>query len=289
MVKSKIQLRNIQNVAASKTALIDCPIGPRYHYVVLEETYGGGTNSLAGAFANVLEIRVKVNGRVQRTMSGAQLRDINILNGTAYDGVGATPNTTPTAIPIYFAEPWRKDAKDQDALAWATNKWSSFQIEVDLGAGTTPTLVASAIVDNFQPATPGGIVKVIRQSFPAVGISFDIASLDRRDWMQQVSLYASSGAATTNVKKVTVRLNSQILHELRYTANKALLQNFGMTPAASGRDAYVYDVVFDHDDLLGSSVNLEGSRDLTLTIETDAGETMSGSMVAILQRLGPPE
>jgi hypothetical protein len=39
----QIQLKNVQNVAASGTALIDLPIGKRYHRVVLEHGHASGT------------------------------------------------------------------------------------------------------------------------------------------------------------------------------------------------------------------------------------------------------
>jgi hypothetical protein len=38
---------------------------------------------------------------------------------------------------------------------------------------------------------------------------------------------------------------------------------------------------------LGSAVPADGSRDMTLTVE--AASAMSGTTVAIIQRLGPPE
>lgn len=288
MVKSKLQLRNVQNVAASKTALIDLPIGPRYQYIVIEHGYAAGTNTIAGAATNVSEIRIKVNGRVQRVYSGTQLRDLNLLNGTAYDCLGV-PNTAPgVSFPLFFSEPWRKDARDQDALAWTTSKWSSFQIEIDLGAAGTPTLVASAVVDALQADGQEGIVKVIRQQIPAAGTSFDVSTLDRRDWLQQISFYPDSGGTRTT-EKVTMRVNSNIVHELTFSANKALLTNYGMTPAASGRTAAITDLVMDHDDLLGSSLLLDGTRDLSITIETPVAGAMSGTIVAMIQRLGPPE
>lgn len=288
MVKYKVQLRSVSNVAASKTALIEIPCGDRCHAVILQHGYTAGTNTIAAAHTNISEIRVKVNGRVQRTMSGTQLRDMNLLNGTAYDSISTeVPNTAPgVSVPIFFAEPWRKDARDQDALAWPTNGWQSFQIEVDLGAASTPTLVAHAIFDTYRPEKPMGITKWIRQSFPAAGTSFDIPTIDRRDYLTQVSLYADSGGSN-EASKVTLRKDGAILHELTNTANKAMLQQNAMAPVASGRTAKIYDLVLDHDDLLGSAVDLNGSRDLTLTVE--AGGAMSGTVTGIIQRIGLPE
>jgi hypothetical protein len=288
MIKYRLQVRSVQNVAASKTALIDLPCGQRYHYIVLEHGFAAGTNTIAGAESNITEIRIKSNSRVQRIISGTQLRDMNLLNGTAYDCTGL-PNTAPgVTFPIYFAEPWRETPADQDALAWATSGWLSFQIEVDLGAASTPTLLAYAVVDDFVPPanTNPGIVKWIRQSLVPAGTQYDVVTLDRRDWLQQISIYPDSGASQAP-NLVTFKRNGQILHELSSAANTALLTNSFMTPAASGRTSGIYDLVFDHDGLLSSAVPMDGSRDSLL--EINSGSAMSGTQVAIIQRLGPPE
>jgi hypothetical protein len=285
MDKYRIQARVVKNVAASKTVLIELPVGPRYHYVAIQHGYASGTNTIAAAATNVNEVRVKKDGRVQRTVSGTQLRDMNILNGTAYDCTGL-PNTAPgVAFPIFFAEPWRQDEVDQDALAWPTSGWQTFQIEVDLAAAGTPTLVAWAVVDNFVPKTQPGLVKWIRQSIAASGTKFD-ELIEKRDWLQQISLYPDSGGSNAPTQ-VDFRRNGEILHELTSSANTALITNYGMTPAASGRTANIYDLVIDHDGLLGSAVSLDGARDATISVY--AGGAMSGTTIALIQRLGPPE
>lgn len=288
MLKSRLQLRNVQNVAASKTALIEIPCGQRFHYIVLLHAYASGAaDTIAAAQANVTEIRVKSNSRVQRIMSGTQLRDLNVLNGTGYDYLGL-PITSKVSMPIYFGEPWRETPADQDALAWATAGWASFEIEVDLGAAVSPTLSAYAVVDDFVPAqgTNPGIVKWDRKSFVPGSTSYDVSTLDRRDFYQQISIYPDSGASQAP-SKVTLRRNGTILHELSSTANTALLTNSQMTPAASGRTSGIYDLVFDHDGLLSSAIPMDGTRDITMTIE--AASAMSGTQTAIVQRLGPPE
>ena len=295
MVKRRIQLRNVANVAATKTVLIDLPCGPRYHAVFMEHGHGG-TDSLAAAVSNILEIRVKINGRVQRTMSGPQLRDINLLNGTSFDCQGTAGSAPGTSFPIFFAEPWRKSPADQDALAWPSAGFSSFQIEVDLGGAASPTVVASAAVDDMQVNKLTGIVKWLRQSFASSGTSFDISTIDRRDWLQQISLYPAgyavapaTPAAGVLASKVTLRKDGLILHELSKSANFALVTNYGMSPTASGRGAGIYDLVLDHDDLLGSAVQMDSARDIVLSIDSATGSPMSGTLTAIVQRFGPPE
>lgn len=288
MIKYRLQLRSVQNTAASKTALIDIPCGQRYHYIVLEHGFSAGTNTIAGAATNISEIRVYSNSRIQRVVSGTQLRDMNLLNGTAYDCTGL-PNTAPgVSFPIFLGEPWRETPADQDALAWSTFGWLSFQIQVDLGAASTPTLSAYAVLDDFVPAqgTNPAIVKWLRPQLVPGGTQYDYNALDRRDYLQQISIYPDSGGSQSPTL-VTFKRNGVILHELSAAANTALLTNNFMTPAASGRTSGIYDLVFDHDGLLSSSVPMDGARDSLL--EINAGSAMSGTQTIIVQRLGPPE
>ncbi len=321
MTKYKIKLRNVQNVGDSKTALIDCPIGRRYHYIVAQLAYSSGTNTIAGAVAHIVNARVKVNGRVQRnyaqftangaTITGGQiLRDININNGTAYDCTGLPNTGDGVSFPFYFNEPWRKDAADQDALAWATNGWNSFQIELDLSAAIASSsgtaIVAYAIVDDATSDRQQGIVKHLQYSSPAGSTSFDITTLDKKDWLQQVTLYPDSGGSSNTFTEVDLRINGFLAHELTATANTAVNTNFAMTPAASGRTASLYDLVADHDDLLGSAIYLgmvdgatgkpvddgtpgaiKSVTDLALTVKMT--NAMSGTVVVMVQRLGKPE
>ena len=292
MVKYALKLRDVSSVAASTTVIIDLPIGPRYHSVTLEHGYASGTNTIAAAATNIAGIRVKVNNKVQRNFApdsarsgGTVLRDFNLLNGTGYDCLGV-PNTAPgVSFPIFFAEPWRTNPRDKDAMAWSSSGWRSFQIEVDLLTASTPTLVAAAVVDDLVIADPQ-ILKVFRQGITAAGTSFDTGIVDRRDFLEAIQLYPDTGASQA-ATIVTLRKNGDILRELSKSANLALNTNSGMTPAASGRSSNIYDIVLDHDDLLGSSVPLEDVRTMTLTIE--AASAMSGTISAFLSRFGRPE
>lgn len=306
MVKSKIQLRNVVNVAASKTVLIDCPIGPRYHYIQIQHGFAAGTNTIAGAMANILAIRIKVNGKIQRifgsgvaagsNQGGIELRDFNLLNcpngSAAFDCTGV-PNTAPgVTIPIFFAEPWRDTPQDREALAWPTSRWNSFQIEIDLGAATTPTLTAFAIIDAAPAVTASPfIAKVFRQQFPAAGTQFDVAQLDKRDYLTQISLYPDSGSSQQTTE-VDLRFNSQIIDEFTTPVRVAALQHKEMSPTATGRTASMTDVIVEHDesltsDLLAGALNLNGASDLTLTIKASAA--MSGTIIGLVEKIGPIE
>lgn len=291
-MKYRIQLRNVQNVAASSVALITCPLGPRYHGIGIHHGYASGTNTVAAAATNVSLLEFVVNDKNQRTCTATELRDNNLLYGTTYDFTGV-PNTSPgVGMFMHFAEPWRDDEVDQDALAWASNRFANFTVRVTLSTASTPTLTAFAVVDDIQPTKDNGIVKWIRSSQPAAGTSFDLATLDKKDFLQEVTIYPDSGGSNAP-SQVTLRRNSLVLHELTFAQNKLLLQNYQMTPAASGRTSNIYDVVLDHDGLMNSAVDLRdrdrggSTTDVSLTIA--AASTMSGTTTFILKRLGAPE
>lgn len=305
MVKSKVQLRNVVNVAANKTVLIDLPIGPRYHYIQIQHGYSSGTNSIAGAQANILAIRIKVNGTIQRVFGsdvssgsnqgGVELRDYNLLNcpnGSANYDMTGVPNTAPgVTIPIFFAEPWRDTPQDREALAWPSSGWASLQIEIDLGAASTPTLTAFAYIDASPAPANLMIAKVYRQQFAIAGTAQDIAQITRRDYLTQITLYPDSGSSQQTTE-VDVRFNSQVIDELTTPVRIAALQNRNMSPAPSGRSSNLTDIVIEHDEsltnnLLAGALNLNGSADFTLTVK--AASAMSGSLVALVEKIGPPD
>jgi len=289
----QMKLRNVQNVAASKTALIELPIGPRYHAIILEHGYASGTNTIAAAATNISAIRLKTNSVVRRRYSGTQLRDTNLFHGTIYGGEGV-PNTSPgSSFGIFFAEPWRKDVAAQlfGALptVWQTGRLTSLQIEVDLGAASTPTLVASALVDDGIPAMLNGqsappIIEQLNFDVPAAGTAFDVSTLEKRGVLLQLSLYADSGASeqATNIE---FRKNGQIIKEFTKSANFALLTNNEMYPTASGRTAKITDIVHDINDVLANGEDLSSAAELTLRIE--AANAMSGTVTGIIQRVVP--
>lgn len=287
------ELPEVSNVAASKTATITLPIGQRYHSVLLQHGYASGTNTIAAALANITEVRVLINGKVQRKMTGQQVRDWNILHGTAYDCQGV-PNTSPgVSLPIFFTEPWRKDNQDGMALAiptvWNRGRFSTFKIEVDLGAASTPTLVAYAFTDDIQPILTSSrpiIAKVFQIQAVPGSTRYTISTLEKKDLLSQLTIYPDSGASQKPTQ-VTFTKNTVDIHKMTYAANFAFLTNNEMTPTASGRSADVYDLVLDHQDLLSGVENLADAASLLLTIE--AASAMSASQTIVATTLGEPE
>jgi hypothetical protein len=225
------------------------------------------------------DIKVKVDGRVQRTMSGVDLQAIYSRYGAGHGAV--LVGTKKALIPIHFNEPWRKDERDQDALAWSSARWQTFQVEVPLPA-THAGFEVIAVTDNFVPEKPGMICKWIKQQYAAAGLRVDVSTLERRDWLQQISLFDPT---TGDIDRVELKIENTLLHDLDFDQNEGLLTGVGMSPASSAQ----YDLVLDHDDLVGSAVPLDGTKSALLSIIAAGATEFVGSITAIIQRLGPPE
>ena len=167
-------LPSFNGVGAGETPTLSCPVDFTYHQLLLRYGTGtaGGPNQ-ANIEAEITEIRLVVNGVVQRVLSAAQLFAINAFKGIPF----ATG-----MVPIFFAEPWRKEVVGQDALAWPTGDVDSFQVEVDIAPGaTSPTLSAKAIVTLDQrPMGPIVKWKRYRRSPTGAGV-FNLHDLPRDD------------------------------------------------------------------------------------------------------------
>jgi len=288
-------LPTASGVAVGKTATFDIPVGPRYHVIWLEA--GDTAKDLVTDIIG--DIRLKVNGKVQRTMSATELDAINTamsLNGEygaaiETDGVGVgAGHVTKTRLPIWLAEPWRKQLAVGDGLAWATGDVSTFQIEVDIKAGATgPTLDGFVEVDyatvkdsNGVESQPrmGVIAKWFRTNLPINGTTQDITTLPRRDYYQQISLFDA------NISSVVVETDSIIQRDLTKVRNDDILISREMTPTSDR-----YDIVFDYDDLITSGLPMvmNGRPVADFQVRLTLSDGTARNITALIQRLGPPE
>ena len=200
--------RSFNAVAAGQTATIDLPTTRIYRGLRL--LYGTGTAggpTRANMEAEVTEIRIKVNGKVQRRFSAAQLFAINAYHGKAVeDGI----------LPIFFAEPWRRTVQGEDGLAWGMADVDTFQVEVDIAAGATnPTLDADAITLEGNLAM-GPITKWRQFVVPvsAVGI-VNVSTLPKTD------AYFTIHCVSANITSVKVLVDRKEI----VNAGAAVLQS----------------------------------------------------------------
>jgi Viral coat protein P2 N-terminal domain len=187
---------NFNGVAANQTATADLPVGKlKYHQLRIRHTAGAGVDAVQATMeANIAAVRLKVNGKVQRTFTSRQLIDINTYRGIGFD---------PGYLPMIFSQPWARTSQVEDALGWGTGDVDSFQVEVDIAAGAvTPTLSASALV-SLSSEPMGPIVKWRAFNVPVTAVGVVNVLLPKND------AYMAIHADSANVTDVEVIVDGE--------------------------------------------------------------------------------
>lgn len=271
-LRKKIKLMSVNGVAAGQTATVDLPTGRRYFRVHL---YYKTNANQATIEADITEIRIVVNGVVQRRFSSADLFVVNALNGITFvNGL----------IPIHFAEPWRRTITGEEGLAWGTANVSTFQIQVDIAAGAVaPTLIGVAEVDNV--AVPlAGIIKWYKETFNSAGAqTLTITTLPKLD--AYLRIHARS-ALVTAAKVVTDSI--EIYDVTRDQAN-AMMSAQKLTAQANN-----YHLIFDDDQQVTSArpmvKAIDGGGFKTLDeFRVDLTCSAAGAIPLLIERFGNPD
>lgn len=204
-MRNLITAPNFNGVAAGQTATLQLPTGNvTYHKLVLAVgTSEAGGGSQANIEAGITQIRLKLNGKTQRTMSAKELDSINAFYGRSFQ----TRNSL-GYLEIFFSEPWRRDSRGEDALAWGTQDISTFQVEVDIAAGlTAPTLTPHVDVEYIS--RPNGLISKwlhYNQPVSSTGVVTN-NTLPKRpaDLYQAIHAFP---ATSTDITDVTVKTDS---------------------------------------------------------------------------------
>jgi hypothetical protein len=285
-VKRITKLPGANGVGAGQTATFDLPIGARYHllWIRVKDTASDVYTSI------ISDIRIKVNGKTQREFTPAQLQALNILMGAEY-GVSAKDADGWTMIPIFFAEPWRRDPKVADGMAWGTGNLATFQLEIDiLATAAGVALEGYAEVDNSITKdkegktiqSPMGLIsKWTRMNKNMNGTKVDIQDFERREYYQQISIFDD----TLTYTEITVE--GYMVRKLTKAVNDQILTARGMTPVSTR-----FDIVFDYDDPVQNGLAMvlpDGTpvRDFNVYLESSANTNKS--LTTIVQRIGPPD
>jgi hypothetical protein len=297
MTLRKKLLPTFSKAVSGQTATCNLDLGKKYHIIWLTLGYDAAN---AGIDLNpadpdddlVGEIRLLVNGKVQRRVRGRELDQLNQLNGAQYAAQIGTPAVDMgdsgyrIIVPIFLAEPWRKSNLEAQLPAWnlAGPTVASASIEVDFNAVDTP------FISGFYEWSPpdgglGAITKWIRMTFGAAGTQQDFNTLDKRDFYHSIHLFPPTGAFVNNVQLTADGVIVQDL--LSYRDNEVLLTNRDMNPEAITVVSPRFDLVLDADDRFNSALLATGLQEFTLQVKYSAAA--SGNLVAIIQRSGPPE
>ena len=275
MPRNFITTNSFQAVAAGQTATLELPVGSLvYHELLL--IYGtstGGGPTEANMEAEVTEVRIKLDGKVQRVFSAAQLFDLNRVNGiTVAAGF----------LPIFFGEPWRRSADGEDALAWGTQDISTFTVEVDIAAGATaPTLDARIVVDRVRRPL-GPIVKWRRFTVPvsAVGI-VNVTTLPKQD------AYYRLHAFSTLIDDVEVNIDQLEVFKMDDAHMRELYTEMGLAVPAA-----LTSIIFDPTQRVGDALAMvtrlpNGQSQAVSEFRVDYNMNTATSFPLITEVLGP--
>lgn len=295
---------------SAHTITVDMPVGPRYHAIYIK-CLNPGTGKVGTDLLG--EIRIKVNGKVQRVFTADELNKINILNGFEWACTGFATAATEFTLPIWFAEPWRKSTEAQQGLAWSTGDVSTFQLEVDIKAYASTAAVTgltfqAEIDDSYItvdgksiPQPMGVITKWFNFQLPIVAASswHDFTGFPKRGFYQSMHL------VDANLDEFEIKLDNSIYYQDTVTSNNAKLKQRQMLPnpsatitpygvAADLPTRGMVDIVLDRDDRLDSALamvypNGRPVQDFNLRVKSGASGTVSRNVKAIVQVAGAAE
>jgi hypothetical protein len=295
-VRNLVTLPNFNGVGAGQTATVQLPVGNMtYHKIILAY---GCTNASNGnqtnTEAHITQVRLKLNGKIQRVFSAKQLDSINAFNNRSFQSLTPNGGTALGYLEIFLSEPWRRTAAGEDALAWGTADISTFQIEVDIAAAATgPTLIPHADVE--YTSRPNGLISKWRsytQPVSGVGITTN-NTLPKNPAEAYQAIHAFMQTAT-DISDVTVKTDQVVRFQGTFTDMTSLLTHEGGNGNGWSPQASMFHIVFDRtgrvaDALPMQYVNASGkpTGQLVGDFRIDWDMANANSFPFIVEVLGP--
>ena len=182
------KLPDFATVAAGSMATLMAPKGWTYRGIILKYSANGVAANEATMKADILKVRLKINGNTRYEASATQLIDIQ----TKYYGNAVTDGMLFVPLSRMFL----KTMEAQDNTAWGTRNVDTFAIEVDIGGGAlSPVLVAHAEVDPVA-ADLGAIIEGHTYTYNASGaVTMEVADMPKSNG-QLVGLHIQSPLVT---------------------------------------------------------------------------------------------
>jgi hypothetical protein len=286
-------LPTFQGVAAGQTATCPLTLLQRVHAQWLEigdngAASNGNANNLAATLDNLLDVvNVKVNGKIQRQFVGSECHKLNLINGAEFgaktSGVAGTAGYR-VYLPIWYAEPWRKNPAEVALPAWNLQGIDSASLEVKPKAGLVNPVLTGFYEYDSPTGNIGAIVKWLRESLGAVGTKQDFNQISKRDFIQSINLFPTTDGHFVQNLKFTAN-GAEVIDLTTTLENQAKLLGRGLNPDTSATPRF--DLIFDYDDPVNGALNANGLSEMTLHVEYDAAA--NGTMITMVQQVGPPD
>lgn len=280
-VRRTVPITNIVNVAAGQIATVDLPVDRRYHAVVLQYAESGTLANLATMEAAITRISVKLDGRVQRQYSAAELNVLNAARGLAFQA---------GLIPIWFSDPTSRTPQGEDSLAWPLegNK-ETFQIEVEIASGrTAPTLKGWSLVDNMRGPNntrlPLGAIVTTRKfqvGVSSTGIRTLTSDIPRT--LGDIRAMHFFETAANDITDVLIEVDQFKTFERNRTLNDAILRQLEYVP-----DPAVFSVLFDETGRVQDRLPMRrADGSLVAELRVDATMAVANDFSLLVEYVGP--
>lgn len=282
MTRRYIDLPSFNGVAASQTATLDIPVGDiKYHMLHIEyDTTDAGGPIQSVVEADLTEFRLKVNGKVQRRFSAADLFKVNAWHGEDVDIGDAN---TPAFLPLWLSEPWRRTAQGEDALGWGTQEIQSLQLEVDLAASATgPALVARAEIERVREPL-AGIIKWRKFTIPVSASGLVQWFPPRFDAYAVIHLIETTAADITDVKVV---VDGEDVFNATDDAIEKVYATYGLTPQTG-----VFHIAWDRTMRVSDFLSMvrgrgQGKRAVS-EFQVELNMAVAANVTALTETFGP--
>lgn len=195
--KEWMGLPSFSSVGAGQTPVLSVNTNYTLHTLKIDYEENGVFANQAAMEAALTEIRLIVNGKVQRSHSAAQLIALNAFHGTAFkDG----------EIVIHFSEPWRTTEAHQDFFAWGQGDVQTFEIEIDIASGTVAPVLSEARAEITRDVRPlGAIVKYKHHSI-------QVSAAGEVEWHPlKQDAYFAMHFLSEDIDAITVKMNREDL------------------------------------------------------------------------------
>ncbi len=245
---------SLQGVAPSAKATADLPAAGTYYAIFLHCLDGGVGVSVANIAADILNVRITLDGVVVYEASGQAIQ-------TFYDSLFSRDGAAPRAgiLPIILAPDYLTHARDSEMIAYGMGGVGVLQMEVDLGAsiGTANHIDQIDVYVQRIPMTqPLGIHRRLlrfSRNFASAGVQeiTDLPFEGGADVATAAWAIQYNGAAAV-INSVQVLANNQLVMDLVPNVAQAMMEKAGRKWEVSGSAADMFIVPFDlSNDLAG--------------------------------------
>lgn len=270
-LRRQIDLPSFSGVAAGQTATLTVPVQGTYYDLTLQYSESGALANQTNMETDITGIRMLINGTVVRRYTAETLIDLNTFYGVAF-------NTG--FLPIFFAEPWARNAVSEDALAWGMNDVDSFQVEVDIVAGATSPVLSATATKTLAPRNLGPIKKISEYNVQVAG-----TGITNFPTLPRIDAYVALHGKSANIDDVRVLVDNVEIYKRTQEQSDQQLENQGLTPV-SGYFHTHFGETLRIEDLLPMVASIDGRNQRVSDFQVDFNMASAANFKLISETVG---